>query len=67
MSLRQLCSQSKKYRRQGHRRRRKKVLQLRRQICGGMSHPVAASIAGWIWMAGRIAFAKGYYTGTFTL
>lgn len=31
--------------------------------CGGLSHPIAASIAGWVWMAGRIAFAKGYYTG----
>jgi len=29
----------------------------------GLSHPVLASLAGVIYLAGRIAFAKGYYTG----
>ena len=31
---------------------------------GGLSHPCLASAAGLIYLAGRIAFAKGYYTGT---
>ena len=30
---------------------------------GGLSHPLLASAAGLIYLAGRIAFAKGYYTG----
>ena len=30
---------------------------------GGISHPVLSSVAGLIWLAGRLAFAKGYYTG----
>ena len=30
---------------------------------GGLSHPCLASAAGLIYLAGRIAFAKGYYTG----
>merc|ERR1711894_262034 len=30
---------------------------------GGISHPVLSSIAGLIYLAGRLAFAKGYYTG----
>ena len=29
----------------------------------GLSHPVLASLAGITYLAGRIAFAKGYYTG----
>ena len=31
---------------------------------GGLSHPCIASAAGLTYLAGRIAFAKGYYTGT---
>merc|ERR1712241_1238284 len=31
---------------------------------GGISHPVLSSIAGLIYLAGRLAFAKGYYTGS---
>ena len=30
---------------------------------GGIIHPVLSSIAGLIYLTGRIAFAKGYYTG----
>merc|ERR1711944_251485 len=30
---------------------------------GGITHPILSSIAGLIWLAGRLAFAKGYYTG----
>jgi len=30
---------------------------------GGLEVPVLASIGGVIWIAGRIAYAKGYYTG----
>merc|ERR1712025_1348099 len=30
---------------------------------GGLVHPVLSSMAGIIYLAGRIAFAKGYYTG----
>ncbi len=32
-------------------------------VCGGITHPVVSSVAGLIYLAGRIAFAKGYYTG----
>ena len=31
----------------------------------GISHPVLSSIAGLIYLAGRLAFAKGYYTGKY--
>ena len=30
---------------------------------GGLKHPVAASVAGLIWLAGRIVYAAGYATG----
>jgi len=30
---------------------------------GGLESPYMATIAGWIWIFGRIAYAKGYYTG----
>ncbi|XP_054262771.1 microsomal glutathione S-transferase 3-like isoform X2 [Macrosteles quadrilineatus] len=30
---------------------------------GGIQHPVLASAAGAVWCLGRIAYAKGYYTG----
>jgi glutathione S-transferase len=32
-------------------------------LCGGVTHPIVSSIAGLVYIAGRIAFAKGYYTG----
>ncbi len=32
-------------------------------LTGGMSHPCLSAGAGAIWIAGRIAFALGYYTG----
>ena len=32
-------------------------------MCGGVTHPIVSSIAGLVYIAGRIAFAKGYYTG----
>lgn len=30
---------------------------------GGLEMPVFSAVGGWIWIAGRIAYAKGYYTG----
>ena len=32
-------------------------------LTGGLSHPCVASCAGLVWMAGRVAFALGYYSG----
>jgi len=32
-------------------------------LLGGLEMPVFSSIAGWIWIAGRISYAKGYSTG----
>jgi len=32
-------------------------------MIGGLERPYVASLAGWIWVWGRIAYAKGYYTG----
>ena len=34
-------------------------------VCGGLTHPVVSSLAGLVYLAGRIAFAKGYYTGKY--
>ncbi len=30
---------------------------------GGLEMPVFSAIGGAIWIVGRIAYAKGYYTG----
>jgi len=30
---------------------------------GGLSHPLVAAVSGWIWIAGRVVYALGYYTG----
>jgi len=32
-------------------------------LIGGARYPIISSLAGLIWIAGRIAYAKGYYTG----
>ncbi|XP_049775806.1 microsomal glutathione S-transferase 3-like isoform X1 [Schistocerca cancellata] len=32
-------------------------------LLGGLEHPVISAAAGCVWLAGRIAYAKGYYTG----
>ncbi|CAL4239637.1 unnamed protein product, partial [Meganyctiphanes norvegica] len=32
-------------------------------LLGGLYNPVASAIGGTIWCVGRIAYAKGYYTG----
>uniref|UniRef100_A0A1B6GGH5 Glutathione S-transferase 3, mitochondrial n=2 Tax=Cuerna arida TaxID=1464854 RepID=A0A1B6GGH5_9HEMI len=32
-------------------------------MLGGLQHPVVAAVAGTTWCLGRIAYAKGYYTG----
>merc|ERR1719430_2310990 len=32
-------------------------------LIGGARYPVISSLAGLIWIAARIAYAKGYYTG----
>ncbi|OXA56885.1 microsomal glutathione S-transferase 3 [Folsomia candida] len=30
---------------------------------GGLEMPIFTAVGGWIWIAGKVAFAKGYYTG----
>ena len=30
---------------------------------GGLSHPILAGTAGWVWVAGRIVYGLGYSTG----
>jgi hypothetical protein len=30
---------------------------------GGLKYPVPAALGGAIWIAGRVAYSKGYYTG----
>lgn len=30
---------------------------------GGLQHPVPSALGGAIWIAGRIAYSLGYYTG----
>ena len=30
---------------------------------GGIKHPIASTVGGLIWLAGRYAYAQGYYTG----
>jgi len=32
-------------------------------LMGGLDMPVFAAIAGLIWIAGKVSYAKGYYTG----
>ncbi|RGB26958.1 hypothetical protein C1646_769776 [Rhizophagus diaphanus] len=32
-------------------------------VAGGIKHPILSSVAGGIWILGRIFFASGYYTG----
>mmetsp|Transcript_9293 Transcript_9293/g.19157 ORF Transcript_9293/g.19157 Transcript_9293/m.19157 type:complete len:189 (+) Transcript_9293:37-603(+) len=32
-------------------------------IFGGLAYPVLASAAGGIWIAGRVVYSQGYYTG----
>lgn len=32
-------------------------------LLGGLQHPRVAAVAGIVYLAGRIVFAKGYYTG----
>lgn len=32
-------------------------------LIGGLEMPVLAAIAGLIWIAGKVSYAKGYYTG----
>lgn len=33
------------------------------QILGGLFAPKISALAGIVWIAGRVAYAKGYYTG----
>lgn len=30
---------------------------------GGLQYPIPAALGGAVYLAGRIAFSKGYYTG----
>lgn len=32
-------------------------------LLGGIQHPLVTAIGGTVWIAGRIVYAKGYYTG----
>ncbi|KAG8253363.1 hypothetical protein J6590_035356 [Homalodisca vitripennis] len=32
-------------------------------LLGGLQHPVVAAVAGTTWCLGRIAYARGYYSG----
>ena len=32
-------------------------------LVGGIQYPLLSATAGAVWIAGRIAYAKGYYTG----
>lgn len=30
---------------------------------GGLQYPIPAALGGAVWIAGRVAYSKGYYTG----
>lgn len=30
---------------------------------GGIQYPIPAALAGAVWIAGRVAYSRGYYTG----
>jgi len=32
-------------------------------LTAGLSHPLISAVAGWVWIAGRIAYGIGYMTG----
>lgn len=32
-------------------------------LLGGLEHPLISAAAGSVWILGRIAYARGYYTG----